>query len=350
MISAGQTVVGGGMSGSFGVQLPTLLPPKDVVAFFDLDGTLTTPVFDLPEGGAYLDEATRFLINKLPVLSDLGHSGVRDGLWRAIEGQVWPNRAKQPFWAHFPNAQGELVRSCPSVDHYLLTQFGARAFLEGFKNEHSPESAAHTQLAAFIASGKWANEMYSAASTAALPYASIDPDAKAVLEDAIKSQWLVSIFTNSSPAKARALAEKAGFGDILVEDRLEKGKLGIIGNGKKALVDTKWADKDQPSSVRFGPTVDVSEFFGEGTVVDLRRRAYYERVSAIMAASGRKQAIMFGDGAVLELLPFANWLEFRPLVGMRTTPMSAPEEVAVASGLLMAPHSPKLSELVVKFK
>lgn len=266
------------------------------------------------------------------------------GILETIMEDVYPQRHLS--WAQFPTAQGKMVAVCPSVDHYLLTQLGIQLYLEGNIPVVGERSDVASQIRDFLGDANWANEMYRVASLASAPFAQMDDDARGVLEDRLRRRALIAIFTNSSVAKARTVATQAGFGKYLVEERLERGKLALIGKARKALVDEEWPEEEKPARTRWGDQVDVSQFFGEGMVVDLRRRAYYERIVELKTLSGARSVWMVGDMVALELLPLANWLAFNPTVVMRRTPMSAPEEIAVAQQLMGARVVSSLTEAV----
>lgn len=317
---------------------------SNVLELYDLDGTLTTPSFEAAEGKAYLEAVVRFVIERIPTFR--GHEeGMLAGLLKTIMEDVYPQR--HHAWAQFPTAQGKMMNVCPSVDHYLLTQLGVRLYLEGRIPVVGETSDSASQIGTFFGSATWANEMYGAASHASAPFARMDDDARGVLEDRLRKNALSAIFTNSSVAKARAVAIQAGFERYLVEEKLERGKLALIGNARKAVIDEEWSETEKPARTRWGDQVNVSQFFGEGMIVDLRRRAYYERIAALMTLSGAHSVWLAGDMAVLELLPMANWLAFNPTVIMRQTPMSAPEEIAVVQQLIGARVVSSLTDAVV---
>jgi len=328
------------------VSAPAILSGQsDLLELYDLDGTLTTPSFDSPEGESYLDSAGLFLASQIPFLS--GRSGdVVERLHQTIMTEVHPFRHQLRFWAEFPTVQRNVVKICPSVDHYLLTPFGAKIFLEREMAEAGEGSAGAVQIAAFLGNPEWVNTMYGYAADQSLPYAQMDDDVHGVLENRLTRGGLIAIFTNSSLKKARRVAVQGGFEKYIVEDRLERGKLGLIGNGKKMLIDESWPEEAKPRETRWGDQVDVSSFFEDGTVVDLRRRAYYERVAGLMAEAGARRLWMVGDIVSLELLPAANWLKFSPTVVMRETPMSTDHEKRIARELIGARVVSTLSEAV----
>lgn len=317
----------------------------NLLELYDLDGTLTTPSFESAEGTSYLENAGRFISDRIPSFSDR-RDFVVEKLRQTITNVAHPFRHQHRFWAEFPTVQGRVAKVCPSVDHYLLTQFGARLFLENEMAEADRGSLLATQIGVFLGDPQWINAMYGFAAEQSLPHARMDDDARGVLEDRLAKGALMAIFTNSSLQKARQVAIQGGFEKYLVENGVERGKLGLVGNGKKMLVDESWSEVDQPQETRWGSQVDVSSFFEEETVVDLRRRAFYERVAELMTTSGASRLWMVGDVPSLELLPVANWLAFHPTVVMRETPMSADQERRMARELIGARVVSTLSEAV----
>lgn len=318
--------------------------PQDAVYLYDLDGTLTGISLDNAEGGSYLQAAVERLVFDVSELtSGRSNRDVERRIRDVIDTEVFPNRQAPRYWAQFPTVQGQDARVCPSVDHYLLVQYGMKVFLNRCLEEAPRDSFFATQISGFLASEDWINHIYVHASGASLPNASIEEDAREVLESERAKGRLVAVFTNSSVNKAETLLRKAGFGDRLAIDRLEAGRVGIFGRGKKAEIDSKWFS---PPDSPFGDVANVSHFFGEEALVDLRRRTYHEKVAEIMKKSGRHTAVMFGDIVCLELLPFANWQQFSPVACMRTTPMSAPGEIAAATALFGGRVAARLSDLV----
>lgn len=317
--------------------------PSDVLELYDLDGTLTTPSFEVVEGKVYLEAAVRFVVDQVPTFKGR-EERMLSGLLETIGGDVYSQRYR--CWAQFSTVQGKMVDVCPPADHYLLTQLGVRLYLEKMIRDVGDSDDFASQIRTFLGSATWANEMYKVASQASAPFARMDDDACSVLEDRLRKNALCAIFTNSSVAKARTVATQAGFEKHLVEEKLERGKLALIGNARKGVIDEEWPERRRPTRTRWGDQVDVGRFFGDGVVVDLRRRAYYERIVDLMTLSGARCVWMAGDSVALELLPLANWLEFNPTVVMRQTPMSAPEEIGVAQQLIGARVVSSLTEAV----
>ena len=325
----------------------------ETAEFFDLDGTCNN--LDIqsvlegsggaPEIAAYLVAAADFVLREIPQLPSTPEE-ILSALKECLRNDIFPKRAQWKWWATFPSVQKEMIPICPAVDHYLLTPHAVRRVLERTAQDEAASTSLRWTISTFLASGHWEYSLFKFCSEASLLHAVLEDDAISILDNRMRNNTLVAILTNSTTQKAWMMAEKAGFGSYLVEDHFERGKLAIIGDSKKFMVDREWPVHLQPKKAKFGDTVDLSSFFGEKeTVVDLRRRHYYELVGRLMRECGAKRSRMISDIATLDLFPFANWLEFEPEVVMRKNSTSVPEEINAVRELLGARIVTNLSEL-----
>lgn len=324
--------------------MPALRKTK-TLELYDLDGTFND--FDVqavldgkggsPEVVAYLEASARFVRKGV---SQLSEEEIHHGIKKAMRQGVLPNRSKTKYWGTFPDTNKNRIPICPAVDHYLLTPHAVRLYLEEKREE---SRVLQTRIDAFLKDDSWIYPLYKFCSAESLDHAAIDDDARKVLEARLIRRAFVTIFTNSSPKKACTLLKKAGFGDYIKVGGVERGKIGVIGDGRKFQVDPSWQKEGDP---RFGDTIDLSEFFDEtGAIVDLRRRHFHQVVTGLMASSGASRVWMASDIPELDLYPLANWEEFRPRVAMRINPTSSPESIRATQELLGATIGTRLSDL-----
>lgn len=304
-----------------------------VLRLYDLDGTLTTPSLTSREGSAYRAAAARHVATRLP-MGSFRVEDIESGVARAIDETVFPARHLPKFWAKFATTQQALAAICPCVDHYLLTQFGTQVYLAQIAAAVGAHDPVRSAITTFLADPQWANRMYGVAAKAAESFAEMDDDARTALEaELTHGNRYAAIFTNSSLGKARGIVARAGLERFVVENQLRRGKLGLIGDGRKAVVDEAWP-RSLNVDTRWGTSVDVTEYFGEPIAVDLRRRAFYERVAALVQEIEAAAVAMVSDIGALDLVPIANWTAFRPTVVMRRTPMSVAHEERMVAELL----------------
>lgn len=179
--------------------------------------------------------------------------------------------------------------------------------------------------------------MFAYASNASLSHTSMEQDAINALEERVRNNALIAIFTNSSPEKARDMLTRAGFGSRIINDSVEAGKIGAIGYGKKW-----WVDTSLPTD-----NVDLSRYFKPDQInLDLRRGEYKKKVDALMAHTGANKVAMFTDIPELDSYPLRAWYGDRALLGMKTNPVSAEESIHAASEILNMEISNKLSVLM----
>lgn len=314
--------------------------PEDTLELYDLDGTMNEiDVLAALEGQSndevqhYIVAAAEYVAEKVGLSTDEVFVGIKT----AMLLEVFPNRAKFENWASFPAADKTPVKITPAVDHFLLTARAVEVFLQKrLSQECTKDNDLTRKIKAFLESN-WGYPLFAHASEAALPHSHLSEDACSVIEDRLRAQALAAIFTNSSTAKAVTLLKKAGFGDRISVGAVERGKIGAIGGAAKFQVDTALS-RDE---------IDLSYYYGQGAVVDLRRRLFREGVDNLMQATGANRVAMFTDVPELDLYPLARWYEGRVLCAMKTNPVSAPEGIAAARQVLRGAISDKLSDLVL---
>lgn len=291
---------------------------------YDLDGTLNE--IDVPgalegKGSAevrfYLEAATRYVAGKVPSLrtEDI-FEGIKAGM-----KEVFPNRAKLSHWASFPDAQKNRLPICPAVDHFLLTPHAIRNYLSTCEEAKD-----------FLASS-WEYDLYKFCSAETLPHAGVDDDAKGALDTRLTQEALMVVLTNSAPSKAVEMLTRAGFGDHLLVGGVQRGKIGVIGDGRKFEVDNL---RNVPHSLgkgtRYGAALDLSAYFEPGATLQLGRAHYHEIVSNLMEQSRAKNVWMASDIPELDLWPLRNWTRFNPEIAMRRNPTSSPESIRALTG------------------
>lgn len=302
------------------------LHKPQTLELYDLDGTLNA--IDVPgalegRGSAevrlYLEAAARYMAGKIPSLhvEDI-FEGIKAGM-----KEVFPNRAKLSHWASFPNTQKTRLPICPAVDHFLLTPHAIRAYLSTCEEAKD-----------FLASN-WEYDLYKFCSTETLPHAEIDDDARGALDTRLTQEAMMVVLTNSAPSKAVDMLTKAGFGDHLLVGGVKRGKIGVIGDGRKFEVDSTWSG---PKETRYGSEIDLSADFEPGAVLQLGRKHFHDTVAALMKKSRAKSVWMASDIPELDLWPLRNWTKFRPEIAMRRNPTSAQESINALTG-----HSVPLS-------
>lgn len=325
---------------------------RNTLHLLDLDGTLND--FDIlgviegndsacPEVAAYLRANAEIVSHEITGLSA---DEILAGIKRFMLVAIYPSREKVENWATFPTAQGgqEKEKICPAVDHYLLTPLALQAYLLDVKAKAGKVASVTREIDKFLnESGNWVNRIYQHGSSVAMKHADIDDDSAEVIEGMLRRDRLVAIFTNSNARKAIDMANRKGFDGRLVGDTVERGKLGIVGDGMKWKVDKSW---EVPAPSRFGDRLDVSAEFGEPAVFDLRRRVFHGKVVKLMEQSGASEVFMASDIVGLDLAPLANWSSFNPSVGMRRNSVSSAAEIRLVTERLNGRVGTRLSEIV----
>ncbi len=317
---------------------------SDTLELYDLDGTMIDIDVERGLDKQSNDEVQHYFIAAAQFVADqtgLDADEVFEGMKVAMLGDIFPNRAKFENWASFPAIDKTPVKVTPAVDHYLLTPRAIELFLNrrlAQEQQEDQQSPVVTKIREFLAED-WKFSLYSFASEASLPHSHISEDAIAVIEDRLRNNALATVFTNSSAAKAETLLAKAGFfGERFVSGNVERGKIGAIGGAAKFEVDTSL------SSDR--ALLDLSNFYGEEVILDLRRRRFRERVDGLLSSTGAERIFMATDIPELDLYPLRAWYGDRIINAMKTNQASAPESIAAARALLNARISDKLSDLV----
>lgn len=324
------------------------LAQTETLEIFDMDGTGTDldvrAALEKAKGAseeilAYFEAAAFFVADKIEGLTQ---EKVLNGIKAKMLGEVFPNRSRYDYWATFLDTRGKVVSICPAVDHFLITHQGVRLYLEELEQEEG-ESVLGKNVREFLANPVWKDEMFLFANGIAEGKAQLTDDAKAVLEARLIREALIVVLSNSSTRKAKDVLKRAGFGDKLKIDGIERGRIGIVGTARKGIVDPGWKHEGG----RFGDFVDLRKFYEDPrAVIDLRRREYYEKVAALMEASGASGVWMASDIAELDLFPLLNWKEFNPRVAMKSNNGSSTQSIVALSSLAPGTKiSDRLSEL-----
>lgn len=316
---------------------------SDVLELYDLDGTMNDIDVESGLAGESGDEVQYYFIAAAEFVAEktgLSADEVFGGMKVAMLGDVFSDRAKWENWASFPAVNKSPVRVAPAVDHYLLTPRALEVFLnKRLIQEGDLDNELTRSIKGFLASN-WKYPLYVHASEVSLPHSHVNDDALRVIEDRLRKNALATVFTNSSAAKAEDLLRRAGFGNRVVSGSVERGKIGVIGGAAKYEVDHSLAVDGRAQ-------IDLSDFYGPGTVLDLRRKRYQDRVAALMSSTGARRVAMFTDIPELDSYPLQAWYGDKAIHGMKTNQSSAPESVNAAQELLGAKVSAKLSDLVV---
>lgn len=307
---------------------------------YDLDGTLTTiDILSALDGRGgkevleYVVAASEFVAKKTGI--PLGE--VFDGIKAEIIG-IFPNRLEEQYWAVFPASDKSPKRIFPAEDHFILVQAGARKFLQERLEEDGRESESGRKIAGFLESS-WINPMYQHANAVSMEYAEMDEDAIHAVEKRIRAGALAAVISNSSTEKVDKLLRKAGFGDYLIQDRVEPGRIGAIGNAKKWLVDVSVPETDEN-------ILDLRSF-GLPVLLDLRRKYFQDRVMALMESVGAKRVLMATDIPALDSFPLEIALPRGSVShGIKLNPTGTLQSMNAARTLLGARISTRFSELV----
>jgi hypothetical protein len=324
-----------------------MLTQTNTLELVDLDGTTNT--LDIKkvleeniEGEilAYLRAAGEFVARGIwpeqGEPSDGFKCEVFDGIKEAILTEVYPNRARLKYWGTFPMGDDIVLPVTPAVDHMQVTKPAVTLYLNQRLATEEDGSPLARRITEFL-STSWGFGMFKHASAESLPHTHIEDSAAAAIEERIRRNALIAIFTNSSPEKAVKMLTGAGFGDRIVEASVKRGGIGAIGNGKKWLVDT-----NQPEAL-----VDLSEYYSPDRILlDIRREAYRVAVEELMTAHGADKVAMFTDIPELDSYPLRAWYGDRALLGMKTNPMSAEESINAAIGILKAAVDSNLGRLM----
>lgn len=315
-----------------------IVVPTPDVWLLDLDGTLNTIDIEdeskSPEVAAYITAAAEFVSKAVPSLGSA--DAVRARIIEEIRN-VFPQRDVWKNWGTFPDSQNVLRPVAPAVDHFLLVPLAVERLLSDVDD---------VEADAFKNMPKgWRYPLYNHSSNASIPHSAIEPEAKAGIEKLIvRPDCRVAIFTNSSPEKARALLMDAGFGGYLVDDELQSGKIGVVGNGKKFVIDPGWG---RPAQTKFStPTIDVGAAFGAGAHIDLRRKTFYDKLRMLLGVVQPKRVVMASDIPELDHWPVADWAEFSTLCLMKRNPVSSRRSEDLAVEHLGAVVRDSLDELV----
>lgn len=315
---------------------------SNTLELVDLDGTTNT--LDLQ---ASLDEREgeifHYFVGAAQHIADflngddnlIDVSDIFEGIKVASISVIFPERAHLKNWGTFPNSEKVQVPVTPAVDHMQVLKPAAAHYLRDLQSGLSPGELLYQRIDQFFARD-WGFGLFKAGSSASLPHTNMEEDAITALDRALVNERLITIFTNSAPEKAAAMLGRAGFEDRIVKDRVEKGKIGAIGWAKKWLINT-----DLPSD-----SVDLSEYYPDQISLDLRRGVYHDRVTELMESTGADRVAMYTDIPELDLYPLWRWFGDRARLAMKTNPMSAPESIAAAEGIMQADVSDRLSDLM----
>lgn len=315
-----------------------------VLELVDLDGTTNTldvrGALENNEDGeilAYVRAASEFVAKSIG-LDEKDYDEVFEGIKGAMLADVYPNRARLAYWGTFPMGDGGApMPVTPAVDHMQLTKPAVEIYLKMRMDSEPAESDAAKKIRDFL-SGSWGFDMFAHASKASLDKTHIEQDAVVALESRLSKDALIAILTNSSPEKATSMLRRAGFGDRIVENGVERGKIGSIGNGRKW-----WVNTGLPAS-----SVDLSRYYPDNIQLDIRRGDYKKLVAALMAGVDADEVAMFTDIPELDLYPLREWYGNNARLGMKTNPVSAPESISAAKGILGASVNSKLSALMAE--
>lgn len=289
---------------------------------FDADGTLNEIDMEGALAGKpgtlevqyYFRAAVRFAAEKTGIPRGEVDERLRDLILR----EVFPQRANPNFWGKL---QTKLATS-PAVDHFLLIEAAVRRLHPVFNTTPGLTS-----------------ELYRAASAAAHEHATIDDDARGVLDNLLTRNRIVGITTNSSTRKIDDMLERAGLGRFIMHDHLAPGRIGVIGDAFKFAVDESMPDSPQEH-------LDLSGYYGAGIQLDLRRKVFRERVRKACTEAGVTGVRYVSDIPELDLYPM--WAEFgeRLRCAMKWNPTSADETAEAVRAVLNAPVGTQLSRLV----
>lgn len=311
-----------------------------LLELYDLDGTLTTIDIHASLEGRGGKEVLEYVVaaaEHVAQKTDLPTGEVFDGIKAAIIG-IFPDRMKAEHWAVFPASDKSPKKIFPAADHFILVQAAVMRFLQERLNKEGRESESGKRIAEFLESS-WINSMYQHANAASVPHAEMDEDAVWAVEKRLRAGALAAVISNSSTDKVNRLLSRAGFGDYIVQDRVEAGKIGAIGNAKKWLVDVDVPETEEN-------VVDLSAF-GLPVKLDLRRKFFQDRVKTLMTEAGAERVFMATDIPELDSFPLeVAFGRGQVQHGIKVNPTGTPESIEAARVLLGAKISTRFSELV----
>jgi len=325
-----------------------MIANPDELHLFDLDGTLNTidvqASMENPEQGDpeiihYLAGVSRFVEEASGLPYEAIFHGIREKVLADFD-----KRATLDYWGRFAakkeaGVPKEYFAVTPAVDHYLLIQRAVRGFLEDQKAMIQGVAGGDpSKIDRLLDPGRnLAHEVYTAGSQASVQQSEIEDAGKAVLDDGLSKNQPMAVLTNSSPTKAMSMLQKAGFADRhLLENHVQPGKIGVVG----------WACKFEVDRAMEQAVLDLTEFYGERILLDLRRGAFRQRVAEFMEEAGTSQVFMASDIPELDHYPLQAWYGERARLAMKINPTSAPESIAAFEGLISGRASENLAELV----
>lgn len=312
-----------------------------LLELYDLDGTLTTEDVVAALEGKGCREILEYVIAASEHVSQktgIPVGEVFDGIKTAIIGTVLPNRLQAQYWAEFPASDKSIKLICPAADHFFLVKRAVEHFLNERLQVEGSQSESGKKISAFLDS-LWTYPLFQHASDVSLQYAHIDEDAVQGLEQRIRAGALAAVISNSTTDKIKTLLERAGFGSHITQGRVERGKIGMIGDAKKWLVDVTIPVTDEN-------ILDLSRF-DLPVPLDLRRSFFQRRVQEIAASVRAECVLMVSDIPELDLFPLEIAFERVSVEhAVRVNPVSVPQSIEAARVLLGARISTRFSELV----
>lgn len=320
----------------------------DTLNIYDLDGTLSQlgikETLEQRPGSSmeiqtYFMAAMDYICKALP---ELKKNDVYDGVKAKALQVVLPNNGNTEYWGRFSSVQNKSVPICPAVDHFLVTASAATLYLQEILVREGEESLLGQKIKGCLSNPEFTDKMFLSANAAAINHSKMDEVGIEVIDRSLSRNALAVVMSNSSNTKASTMLDRAGFGGRIVNDRAQRGKIGVVGSAMKWQVDEEW----RPEGTKWGNSVDLSKFHGNGAALDLRRRKFHDRVRDLVNDSGASGVTMASDIVELDLLPLANWPEFSPQLALRTNSNSVAGSTRAAVELCEARVGENLAEIL----
>ncbi len=259
--------------------------------------------------------------------------------------RVFPNRKGAGYWSEpgIERMASSKAKIAPALDHVEVTKYAISLYLDSVL-EREGESDLGNEIRRFT-QAPWAKRMYEHSLSSSVDYCEIDQDALQVLTERVRAGALVAIVTDSDFSRVEAMLSSAGLDDLIVRDAVKEGRIGVLARAEKWKIE-EVETKDILTAGR--KTVDLSQYYDDPVVVDLRRGAFKRKLEMLMEEAGVDHVKLITAAPELDGFPVMNWKELNPRVGILTGPNSIQQGVDAAIDHWGAPVRNKLAALVAE--
>ncbi|MBI4975161.1 hypothetical protein HZC20_00650 [Candidatus Peregrinibacteria bacterium] len=139
--------------------------------------------------------------------------------------EVYPERGRIHNWGTFPSQGADgitadaTMRITPAVDHFQLCKVTCEIFLNRKLKSLDKDDPVAVNIRRFM-EGDFRYKIFKHASEAVLPYVKFDEGGVNVIDEALRREDLVTVFTNSTTEKAVRALQNSGFGSRVVDGRI----------------------------------------------------------------------------------------------------------------------------------